>query len=353
MSNTFFNQLETSDWEPPSYPELDNDEWETRFENGSAKVKSNIANSWMWLLNKSLAGGGLKEAKNAKLRDMIELHSRWIRSIHPYINKSFFEVSFFDGSVESLLKRFTQSPGSLAGSHGKWSGDDIEHPSMILFAKYVTDLWYGEKDERLAAIASIRDLMDELIPNHRWIPRLGNLVQNLAWDVVHEYKAPSTYRAHAARLSIYSGLSQHNVPNHESLENIAWHALAKERLSTKHPTEVEGYDILSTIRYGCSDVATANLPYLVKMVRFERDGDPYFAKRSPLLCAISKPPEKITDFDIMRLWVPEKTAIWDTAESLDLSLEEASESTQVKDKLTQVSPQLPQDISNDDPVFEL
>lgn len=310
MNNDFFEQIQNGVWQPPKYPSIDNPKWKVLFDNAiDAQEKVNIANAWLWRLNQSLLHEYNDNDQNRyNLLSTINQKYQWLREILPLVTNSHFEQEYFDGTVEKLLKRSTKSPYTTVP------------PGWVPLSR----LWFGKGAERISAIEDLVEIFENLRKFSGDPPKLLNLIENLAWDVVKENPFDISLRSKASRISSLYGLTDIEHPSHESLECYAWHMLARSIVNPAlKTTRNYKHDIFSTIRYASPVVACENIVPLMYMVRENIHGAGRYYKNSALTTFVDKQIDEIGDYDILRAWVPDKTAVWDSAEALEMPFDMA------------------------------
>lgn len=319
MQDIFFKQFKGGVWSPPITPELDSPQWAEHFDAGNSQEKTNIINGWLSHLNSEIATKRNPQEKAATLAWTIEQNHKWLRQSLPYCTNKMFISKTFDGSAVYLLNA-TSTLNKLQKEH---------------FAKPLTDLWLSnDNDIRLAAATELVKLVDWLSHSNNSNlrpPALGHLITNLVWDLVEEN--PNNIQLHidAAYLSILSSETVAHAPSSRYGESVAWNALVRVG-GYKHATAINKLNkekiqnILNVIQSSDPLVAAANLPLLMQAVRNDTGkSSPYLndlGVASVATKVTGKDVSKLTDYDILRVFIPSKSSFWDTAEALDVPYEE-------------------------------
>lgn len=315
FQDTFFEQLVRPDvtWETPAYPAINDPRWHTLFKTASDQGKRNLARAWLWRAQQdNETAVGPKQPITA----LVNTHYRWLAAIHPYLSfdtrTDTQTTGKFDGSVDSLLAQ-------AALEHAV----NNKRQGMTQFAELLNSLWFGTETTRSAALLAFAHLEMDYASQRAQFPRLDNLVQNLAWDLVQEQHLPEVYQAAAAQLSLHAGMNWAPVPaRHGHQVNMAWHVLGTH-LAMGNIVQVEHYsldNVFKLITSGSALVAATNMPTLLAYASrgVDEHGVYKIGKTSFLALPFSQNKEA-NGYEILRAWIPSQVETWEMAQALGLS----------------------------------
>lgn len=308
MTFNFFDQLKGQPWTPPQYPALNDEKWRIDFDNGSVVERTNISNAWLWLLNRAMPTDKLSyddigQYLALEVMDQYQL----LREILPLRTPGLLNDQVFDGSTESLLKYFARVTD--------------ERKAVIL--PNFEDLWFGTNEKRVASVKVLAEELSDLTLHGGDLPRARNLMQNLAWDVVTDNPDDAMLKASAARISVLYGIMNFDIPKRTHPENTAWHTIAKIANHREGTSIYNSVDwAMSVILQSSPVVAAVNIPTLMHIIRGDSETMPYYNTRQGVTYVVDGAVDKITDYDILRTWIPSKCALINAAEGLELPYRE-------------------------------
>lgn len=330
MTSPYFNQFRTPVWQPIATPDLLDASWPAVFNDSEAHIQTNIINGWLWHLNEKMHNIN----RDQKFGDILNETRGWLRVALPLSTHAMFKDKGFDGTTKSLSN--TQS----------WVENQREE-----FTASLSHMWFAHGEARIQGVLAMAELLERRAAQAQrnrsvglGLHYIGNLVQNLAWDVVAEHQNNLMLHINAAKLSALIAPSAQVPPRHQLEENRAWHVLSKVSSSNvQNFNDVNGTAIETIVHKTHPAVAAAVFPILIQQIPMDdrHPNFPYYRK-----CGVSglvaKPGATITDYDILRAWIPNKTSYWDSAEELGVHYTDACDQV-VKSYLTQHNAPIPAD----------
>lgn len=308
MSNPFFNQFKDTVWVPPNLPALFDTDWINSFKAGSLQEQKNLANGWLWVLNLNMRHMDDEDDVKDQISLVVDDNYEWLRLALPCATSQLFKNERFDGSLQRLFELTSKTAIQF----------------KPLFTEALHKMWFGQGNERLDGLSSMAPLIRVRVDNYQDLPKLRHLVQKLAWDIALENPTNVDARKHAANISVTYGLTEVTPAKHRAAECMAWHSIS--RLSggvNTNPRLAYGCDTLAVLRSENPAVAAANLPRIMHRQRNDTGKSNPYKNRLGLVYNINKELEKITDYDVLREWIPARTSMWDAFETLDIPYTEA------------------------------
>lgn len=290
-------------------PALDDPQWLQRFNNGSISVKSNIANGWLFALNAQLKPLANRFAVKQALYSVFSTQYRFIREVLPLVNPDMHQGEAFDGDVLRLIRRHVKT----------------EATRQSVYAEAIHDLWLGKNEARVEAAAQVAKCISGMIADGLHVDLLDSLVTKLMWDVVAENPGEMLLRKHAAYISITAGSYGHQEFEHELPGHTTWFWLGK--ISSKVVADfqdVDGINLFDAVQQEPFAVSCGLIPSVMHYIRENGTDTHPYKKHAGLACAVKKDITEVTDYDILRAWIPAKKEFWDTAETLAIPYYQAA-----------------------------
>lgn len=291
---------ESTRWSPYNDDWLSPD-WFAGWDNATELEKVNLAHGWLWTLNNYL--------DNQPVTNDDVLRNAWstlvprMRSMQPYIRPDFI-------TRQNL------------GERHEWF-------TLLLFTSRVnqhTDLsvghqlWFGDETacrEALITWASLPDKRDLLF-------QTGNLTSVLAWQLANAEDAPARLAGYAAAASYFTGKDGLLPPDDACPAQLLWQHIGlhdKQKNVLLVETQEAYRDALRDSNEDALLVALSLiLPDALKLYdeKLIFCTDTYFASIATAGSTI-----EASTFDLLRMFIPGKTSMWNMAEELGLTYQDA------------------------------
>lgn len=293
-------------WAPP--PGLADPSWSLAFERGSTQAKHNIANEWLWLLNKELA----------KVDDHVLLFA-----VAPYAAmyskvSTFVSTGLFDGHrLKGVLADFTVDTMAQWASV-KESGVFIDMLNKCWFSDGLNPLRFHD----IINFCSQQDVYGLEVVK-RYFPIFESLVAN---NVAYANSGQEQWYELSVIFAAKSGLAAldpDGLTNHskEHSAAYAWKKLCyMVRYGKKLTKEQKRNDYLTPIIAATEPlVAVKAFDLILKSHALAKRSSPPIL---PARTILNEDTEDTTNvYPMLRKWIPALTDVWSAAESLDLPYE--------------------------------
>lgn len=293
-------QQHNGSWTPPVLPALNDPGWKTAWDQSTEAERTNLGNAWIWIYQNQLKALSDEKTSTTWLQNW-----EWIARIVPYTGDTFLKLSDLCRTTDTHDTIIYLQ--NIAGS--AWS--------------QVRDIWFAETDDlRIAALQEFMEAGHENSVRDAY----GPLLAELAWDVARLPGASAKHHLYAGKLSIHGGYmytaDENASPSAQVWSKLRRHARANQRavLSIEAKTKIK--EMLE------NEPLCVALPlFCVLMERNSKGKNVYYTERGVVL-----PKDNLLAFGcegeaypyaVLRAWFPKQTKLFDVAETLGLTIEEA------------------------------
>lgn len=290
-------------WLPP--PDIADASWRFAFETGNAQVKHNIANEWLWLLNKEMS-----KIDGRRVLYFIAPHAALYAKISPYVDS----VLFMNHRLKGVLTDFTDT------SNAQW--ESVNNSS--LFIEQLDNCWFldGENPARFHDILKFCDNQSvhglEVVKHYLYILEalIENNMSNTKKDEALWYELSVLLAARSGLLALDPDGTVHDTE--EQSPSYAWKKLCyMVRYGKKLTKEQKRNDTLTPVINSTEPLVAVKAFDLIL-------GSHALAKRTgpPVLPAKTILNDDGDDtsnvYPMLRTWIPALSDMWSAAESLDM-----------------------------------